>query len=51
LVVVGPARALSRRLGIKKTGEFSNAISGENYTAAESADNFRREVRKSNEGV
>jgi glycine dehydrogenase-like protein len=29
LVAVGPARALSRRLGIKKTGEFSNAISGE----------------------
>src|ERR1700730_5658745 len=29
------ARALSRRLGIKKTGEFSNAISGENYTAAD----------------
>ena len=29
-VAVGPARAHSGRLGIMKTGEFSNAIFGEN---------------------
>ena len=30
LVAVGPARAHSGRLGTMKTGEFSNAIFGEN---------------------
>ena len=38
LVAVEPAWALPGRLGIMKTGEFSNAISGENYSAADGVD-------------
>jgi hypothetical protein len=35
LVAARPARAHPGRLGIKKTGEFSNAIIGENYSATD----------------
>ena len=35
LVAIGPARARSGRRGVSKTGEFSNAINGENYSAAD----------------
>ena len=36
LVAARPARAHPGRLGIKKTGEFSNAKIGENYSATDS---------------
>ena len=35
LVAIGPARARLGRRGVTKTGEFSNAISGENYSAVD----------------
>jgi hypothetical protein len=37
LVAARPARAHPGRLGIKKTGEFSNAKIGENYSATDSS--------------
>jgi transposase len=45
LVAARPARAHPGRLGIKKTGEFSNVKIGENYSATDSPSVLREKVQ------
>ncbi len=45
LVAARPARAHPGRLGIKKSGEFSNAKIGENYSATDSPSVLREKVQ------